>query len=144
MIPTQQSVIQVDIANAGAQIFSGACRQVVAPAAFGEICIMPRHAPLLTKLYPGEVRMVTDKGVPDALYISGGFMEVQPFVVTILADSSLRAEEIDREAAEEAMRQAEEVLQRSHLFRERDAARIEFAKALAQLRLLERVRSDKY
>ncbi|WP_045226670.1 ATP synthase F1 subunit epsilon [Methyloterricola oryzae] len=131
--------LQVEIADVSQQIFSGPCYSVVAPAALGEVCILPRHAPFLTRLLPGEIRLQTDQDETLRFYVSGGYMEAQRTSVTVLADQMLRSNEIDREAALEAKRRAEEVLKKSHLFTDRDQAKIELVKALAQLRVLEHV-----
>lgn len=131
--------LQVEIADVSQQIFSGPCYSVVAPAALGEVCILPRHAPFLCRLVPGEVRLQTDQGETLRFYVSGGYMEAQRTSVTVLADQMLRSEEIDREAAMAAKRQAESVLKKSHLFSDRDRAKLELVKALAQLRVLEHI-----
>jgi F-type H+-transporting ATPase subunit epsilon len=131
--------LQVEIADVSQQIFSGSCYSVVAPAALGEVCILPRHAPFLTRLLPGEIRLQTDQDETLRFYVSGGYMEAQRTSVTVLADQMLRSSEIDRESALEAKRRAEEVLKKSHLFTDRDQAKIELVKALAQLRVLEHV-----
>ena len=139
-MPTSpKSTLQVDIADVSQQIFSGRCFHVVAPAALGEVCILPRHTPFLSMLLPGEVRLATDDGTTRFFFVSGGYMEVQGSAVTILADQMLRSDEIDREAALAAKSQAEEMLQKSHLFTERDKAKLDLVKALAQLRVLEHV-----
>jgi F-type H+-transporting ATPase subunit epsilon len=109
------STIQVDIVSAEGQIFSGTAEMVVAPAKMGEVGIAPRHAPLLTDLRPGEVRVqVPGEAEERFFYVTGGILEVQPHLVTVLADTALHAEQLDedaamaaREAAEEAMRGAE-------------------------------------
>ncbi len=131
--------LQVEIADVSQQIFSGPCYAVVAPAALGEVCILPRHAPFLSRLVPGEIRLETDQGETFRYYVSGGYMEAQHTSVTVLADQMLRSEEIDREAALEAKRQAEMTLKKSHLFSDRDKAKLELVKALAQLRVLEHI-----
>lgn len=131
--------LQVEIADVGQQLFSGRCTSVVAPAALGEVCILPRHAPFLSKLQPGEVKLLTEEEETRLFYVSGGYLEVQQSSVTILADQMLRSEEIDREAALEAQRQAESTLKQSHLFSERDEAKLQLVKALAQLKVLEHV-----
>jgi len=141
MIQSPRHFLQVDIADVSQQIFSGRCAHVVAPAALGEVCILPRHTPFLTKLLPGEVRLETDQGEKRFFFVSGGYMEVQRTSATILADQMLRSEEIDREAALEAKRHAEAVLRKSPLFTERDQAKLELVKALAQLRVLDHVRT---
>jgi F-type H+-transporting ATPase subunit epsilon len=139
MTEPSRRFLQTEIADVSRNIFSGPCLSVVAPAAFGELCILPRHTPLLAKLQPGEVRLETLEGERKNFYVSGGYIEAQRTSVTILADQMLRSEEIDREAALEAIRQAEETLKKSHLFTERDAAKLQLVKALAQLRVLEHV-----
>lgn len=109
------STIQVDIVSAEGQIFSGTAEMVVAPAKMGEVGIAPRHAPLLTDLRPGEVRVqVPGEAEERFFYVTGGILEVQPHLVTVLADTALHADQLDedaaraaREAAEEAMRGAE-------------------------------------
>ena len=137
MIHTQQRFLQVEIADISQQIFSGSCYSVVAPAALGEVCILPRHTPFLTRLLPGEVRLQIDEGEEQRFFVSGGYLEAQHTSVTILADQMLRSGEIDREAALEAKRRAEETLKHSHLFSERDEAKLALYQALAQLRVLE-------
>lgn len=134
------SFIQVEIADVSQQIYSGSCAHLVAPAAYGEVCILPKHTPLLTKLSPGEIRLETAQGEKQFFYVSGGYMEVQKTCVTILADQMLRSNEIDAEAALEAKRHAEEILSKSHLFTERDEAKMQLIKALAQLKVLDHVR----
>jgi F-type H+-transporting ATPase subunit epsilon len=131
--------LEVEIADVGQQLFSGRCASVVAPAALGEVCILPRHTPFLSKLRPGEVKLLTDQDETRLFYVSGGYMEVQQSTVTILADQMMRSDEIDREAALEAQRQAESTLKKSHLFSERDEAKLQLVKALAQLKVLEHV-----
>ncbi|QSA96755.1 ATP synthase F1 subunit epsilon [Methylococcus sp. EFPC2] len=133
------ALLRVDIADVTQQIFSGLCRSVVAPASLGEVCILPRHAPLLSKLIPGTIKLDTGNGEPALFYVSGGYLEVQRTEVTILADHMLRSDQLDRESALEAKRRAEEVLKKARLFTDRDQAKLELIKALAQLRVLERV-----
>jgi F-type H+-transporting ATPase subunit epsilon len=132
-----KKTLRVDIADVGRLIFSGTCTKLVAPAAFGEVCILPRHAPLLTRLRPGEVRLQTDRGEERFFFLSGGYLEVRDSAATVLADQVLRSEEIDRQAALDARERAEQVLRESHLFTERDPAKLDLVKALAQLRVLE-------
>ncbi len=102
--------IQVDIVSAEGDIFSGEANWVFAPGKLGELGIAPRHAPLLTELKPGEVRVETSDGEEQFFYITGGVLEVQPYLVTVLADSALRGDELDEEAALAAREQAREVL----------------------------------
>lgn len=131
--------MEVEIADVGQQIFSGRCYSLTAPAAFGEVCILPRHAPFLTKLLPGEIRLETDQHERLAYYVSGGYLEVKNSMVTVLADRMLRSAEIDKEAALAAKASAEQVLNTSPVESERDLARLQLVKALAQLRVLEHV-----
>lgn len=102
--------IQVDIVSAEGDIFSGEAEWVFAPGRLGELGIAPRHAPLLTELKPGEVRVETSDGEEQFFYITGGVLEVQPHLVTVLADSALRGDELDEEAALAAREKAREVL----------------------------------
>jgi len=131
--------LQVDIADVGQQIYSGVCVSLVAPAAFGEVCILPRHAPFLSKLVPGEIRLQTGEDERLVYYVSGGYLEVVNSTATVLADRLLRSEEIDREAALAAKAEAERTLKTSPIDSERDLAKLELVKAIAQLRVLEHI-----
>ena len=102
--------IHVDIVSAEGDIFSGEADWVFAPGRLGELGIAPRHAPLLTELKPGEVRVETSGGEEQFFYVTGGVLEVQPHLVTVLADSALRGDELDEEAALAAREKAREVL----------------------------------
>jgi F-type H+-transporting ATPase subunit epsilon len=135
--------LQVEIADVGKQIYSGICYSVVAPAAFGEVCILPRHAPFLSKLIPGEIRLETEQNDRLIYYVSGGFLEVKNSTVTVLADEMLRSNEIDWAAAEAAIAKAEQILKTSPVDSVRDVAKLELVKALAQLRVLEHIEMAK-
>ena len=102
--------IHVDIVSAEGDIFSGEAEWVFAPGRLGELGIAPRHAPLLTELKPGEVRVETSDGEEQFFYVTGGVLEVQPHLVTVLADSAVRGDELDEEAALAAREKAREVL----------------------------------
>lgn len=118
--------VHVDIVSAEKEIFSGLAEMVFAPAELGEVGISPRHAPLISRLKPGEVRVqVSDKEVYP-FYVSGGMLEIQPHLVTILADTAIRAKDIDEAAAIEAKARAEEALADK-------SGKIDFAVAQAQL-----------
>lgn len=132
--------IHVDIASPEESIFSGAASMVFAPAYLGEVGISPRHSPLLTRLVPGEVRIKTQGGDEEFYYVSGGILEVQPHMVTVLADAVVRADALDEAAAEEARKRAEAALENRN--EELDLAIVEaqLAEAIAQLRVLERYR----
>ena len=103
--------IHVEIVSAEGAIFSGEATMVFAPAKMGDVGIAPRHAPLLTDLRPGEVRVQTDEGPEQFFYVTGGVLEVQPHLITVLADSALRAEDLDEAAALEARERAREALE---------------------------------
>jgi len=103
--------IHVDIVSAEGAIYSGEAKMVFAPAKMGDVGIAPRHAPLLTDLRPGEVRVQRDDGPELFFYVTGGVLEVQPHLVTVLADSALRAEELDEAAALEARERARQALE---------------------------------
>lgn len=132
--------IHVDIVSAEEEIFSGPANMVFAPAEMGEVGIAPRHAPLLTRLQPGEVRVQGPEGTEEFFYVSGGMLEVQPHVVTVLADVALRARDIDEAQALDAKRRAEEDLERRGSEFDYARARVQLAEAIAQLRALERLR----
>jgi F-type H+-transporting ATPase subunit epsilon len=134
------NTIHVDIVSAEGEIFSGAATMVFAPASQGEIGIAPRHAPLLTTLKPGEVRVQTPEGEEQYFYVGGGAIEVQPHLVTVLADTALRAKDIDEAAALAAMQRAEEALKDKVSHIEIAEAQAELARAAAQLKALERLR----
>ncbi len=134
------NTIHVDIVSAEGEIFSGAATMVFAPAVMGEIGIAPRHAPLLTTLKPGEVRVQTPDGVEQFFYVGGGALEVQPHLVTVLADTALRAKDIDEAAALAAKQRAEEALRDKTGQIEIAEAQAELARAAAQLKALERLR----
>lgn len=135
---TSAKLLEVEIADVSRLIFSGGCTKLVAPAAYGEVCILFGHAPLLTRLLPGEIRLQTAAGDDRFFYVSGGFMEVQQRSVTVLADQMLRSDEIDGDAARNARKIAEAALKKSPMFKARDEARMQLIKALAQLRILEK------
>ena len=102
--------IHVDIVSAEREIFSGPAEMVIAPAEYGDVGIAPRHAQMLTRLRPGEVRIKTEGAEDQYIYVSGGMLEVQPHVVTVLADTALRAKDIDEASAMEAKERAEKAL----------------------------------
>ena len=104
------ATIQVDIVSAEGEIHSGEAKMVYAPARMGEVGIAPRHAPLLTALKPGEVRIEDVAGKEHFFYITGGMLEIQPHLVTVLADTALRGEQLDEAAALAAKNSAEEAL----------------------------------
>jgi len=132
--------IHVDIVSAEREIFSGLAEMVFAPAELGEVGISPRHAPLITKLNPGEVRVKVSDNESYPFYISGGLLEVQPHLVTILADTAIRAKDIDEAAALEAKAKAEEALADKSGKIDYATAQAQLAQAVMQLRTLDRFR----
>ena len=130
----------VDIVSAEGQIFSGEAKMVFAPASQGEVGIAPRHAPLLTLLKAGEVRVQTPDGDEQVFFVGGGALEVQPNKVTVLADTALRAKDIDEAAALAAKQRAEEALKDASGHITQAQALAELARAAAQLKVLERLR----
>ena len=105
------ATIRVDIVSAEGEIHSGEANMVYAPARMGEVGIAPRHAPLLTALKPGEVRVEDTDGKEHFFYVTGGVLEIQPHLVTVLADTALRGDQLDEAAALQAQQDAEEALQ---------------------------------
>jgi F-type H+-transporting ATPase subunit epsilon len=134
--------IHVDVVSAEGEIFSGSAQMVFAPGSEGELGITPRHAPLLTLLKPGEVRVKTAEG-EHSIYVGGGALEVQPNKVTILADTALRAKDLDEAAALAAKQRAEEALAGNIDKIDQAQALAELARAAAQLRLIERLRKTR-
>jgi F-type H+-transporting ATPase subunit epsilon len=137
------ATIHVDIVSAEGEIYSGEAAMVFAPAAMGEIGIAPRHAPLLTNLKPGEVRVQTPTGEEQHFYVSGGAMEIQPHLVTVLADTAIRAKDLDEAAALEAKRRAEEALNNRNGTIEIVEAQAEVARMTAQLKMIQKLRDLK-
>ena len=132
--------IRVDIVSAEAEEFSGDATLVVATGEMGELGIAPRHAPLVTRLKPGFVEVVLASGERQSFYVNGGFLEVQPQVVTVLADTAIRATDLDEAAAQAAKKDAEQALANRGDTLDVSAAQAKLAEALAQLQALERMR----
>jgi F-type H+-transporting ATPase subunit epsilon len=132
--------LHVDIVSAETEIFSGTATMVYAPAEMGEVGIAPRHAPLLTRLKPGEVRVQTDGGKEQSFFVSGGMLEVQPHVVTVLADTAIRAADIDEAEALEAKERAEKMLADKTADIDYAKAQAELAQSIAQLRAIQKLR----
>jgi len=116
----------VDIVSAEHEIWSGKATMVFAPGVMGELGIAPRHTPLLTKLKAGEVRVRGENGEDESFFITGGILEIQPHVVTVLSDTAIRASDLDEAAAIEAKQHAEEAMQNR-------SSEMDFAKAKAEL-----------
>ncbi|EXJ14014.1 F0F1 ATP synthase subunit epsilon [Imhoffiella purpurea] len=135
--------IRVDIVSAEGAIHSGSATMVYATAEMGEVGIAPRHTAFISRLKPGDVRVEHENGNQDHFYISGGMLEVQPNVVTVLADTAIRAHDLDEAAALEAKRRAEEALAGQTAEFEYARAQAELAEAVAQLRAIEKLRKLK-
>jgi F-type H+-transporting ATPase subunit epsilon len=134
--------INVDIVSAEGEIFAGAAEMVFVPAQEGELGITPRHAPLLTLIKAGEVRVKTAAG-ETSVFVGGGALEVQPDRVTILADTAIRAHDIDEAAALAAKQRAEEVLAGNVDKLEVAEARSELARLAEQLKIIEKLRKNR-
>ena len=132
--------VHCDIVSAEKSLFSGLVEMVVAAGVEGDLGIFPGHAPLLTRLQPGPVRIKKQNGEEEIFFMSGGFLEVQPKIVTILADTAQRADDIDEAAAEEAKQKAKEVLEGKHSDMDHGAAMAMLAESLAQLRTIEQLK----
>ncbi len=132
--------VHVDIVSAEREIFSGLAEMVFAPAMMGEVGIAPAHAPLMTRLAAGEVRLKLPEGKELAFYVSGGLLEVQPRVVTILSDTAERAEDLDEAAASEAKRLAEEAMLNNSSELDYAKAQAELAEAVAQIQTIQRLK----
>ncbi len=113
---------------------------VFAPGVMGELGILPRHAPLITRLKPGEVRAKLEGGEEESFYVSGGMLEIQPHVVTVLSDTGVRADDLDEAAALEAQQQAERMLAEGKTDVDQARVRAELAQAAAQLAAIKRLR----
>ncbi|BDU18893.1 F0F1 ATP synthase subunit epsilon [Dyella sp. GSA-30] len=134
--------LRVDIVSAEAEIFHGDATLVVATGEMGELGIAPRHAPLITRLKPGHVDVVLTNGERQQFWVSGGILEVQPQVVTVLADTAVRASDLDEAAAQRAKKEAEDALANRTDAEDIAEAQAKLALALAQLQALERLRKN--
>jgi F-type H+-transporting ATPase subunit epsilon len=135
--------LHVDIVSAEQSIFSGAAEMVVAPGEGGELGIMPEHAPLLARIKPGTVRILNAGSEEEVIYVSGGLMEVQPDRVTVLADTSVRAHDLDEAKAMEAERAARDALTNRTGALEVAKAQAELAEAAAQLAAIRKLRQKR-
>ncbi len=132
--------MHVDIVSAESSLFSGTAEMVFAPAIMGEVGVLPRHTPLLTQLKPGNVRVILAGGQEEHIYVSGGMLEIQPHVVTILSDTAIRAEDIDEEAAVAAKERAEAAMREQRDEIDYARAETELAEAIAQLKAVQDLR----
>ena len=132
--------VHCDIVSAEQEIYSGLVEQVIATGSGGDLGIMPGHAPLLTALIPGPVKVTKQDGEEEIFYVTGGFLEVQPSCVTILADTALRAEDLDEAQAQAAVDQAEQDIANQGADFDYTRATVQLAEAAAQLRTLQQIR----
>ncbi len=136
------ATIHVDVVSAEEQIFSGEAEFVVLPGVLGELGIYPRHTPLLTEIRPGAVRIkMPGKTEEEFVFVQGGFLEVQPHLVTVLADTAIRAKDLDEARALDAKRSAEEAMQNKTSKEEIAKAEAELSSALAQLEAIRKLRN---
>lgn len=135
------NTVHIDVVSAEASIFSGEAEFVVAPAGSGEVGIYPNHAPMITTIKPGTLRIKESSESEDTLiFISGGILEVQPGVVTVLADTAIRGHDLDEAKALEAKAAAEEAMKNRTSDIDYAKAQAEFAEAVAQIQAIERLR----
>jgi F-type H+-transporting ATPase subunit epsilon len=137
------ATIHIDIVSAEGAIFEGDAAMIFAPAKMGEIGIAPRHAPLLTDLKPGEVRVQDNEGQERTFYVTGGVLEVQPHLVTILADSALHADQLDEDAALAAREHAREALEGRHGEIDLAQAQAELVEAEARYRAAQKLKGKR-
>ena len=135
------NTIHVDVVSVESQIYSGEAEFVILPGVMGELGIYPRHTPLFTQIKPGSVRIKpANSATEELVFVQGGFLEVQPDVVTVLADTAIRAKDLDEKAALEAKRAAEEAMQNKTSKEEIATAEAELSAALAQLEAIRKLR----
>ena len=135
--------MHVNIVSAEQEIYSGTVTQVFAPAEMGEVGVFPRHAPMLSTLKPGVVRVLLQDGEEETFYVSGGILEIQPHVVTILSDTALRAADIDEAAALEAKSRAEAAMKDKASDMDYVKAKSVLIEAVAQIEALKKLRKKK-
>lgn len=134
------TIFHLDIVSAEESIYSGPVEFLVAPAQMGEVGIYPRHTPMLTKIKSGMVRIKAQLKEEELIYVSGGMLEVQPDVVTILADTAVRSHDLDEAKAIEAKRAAEEAMQNRESELDYAKAQAELIEAMAQLAAIDKLR----
>lgn len=135
--------IRVEIVSAEQEIWSGNARMVFAPGELGELGILPRHTALLTRLKPGEVRVIAVDGSEQSYFISGGILEIQPHVVTVLADTAIRADDLDEAAAIDARRRAEDIMAERQSEMDFARAKAELAELSAMIETIKKIRKRK-
>ncbi|WP_313514419.1 F0F1 ATP synthase subunit epsilon [Pseudomonas sp.] len=133
--------VHCDIVSAEGEIFTGLVEMVIAHGNLGDLGISPGHAPLITDLKPGPIRLVKQGGEEEVFYISGGFLEVQPNMVKVLADTVQRAGDLDEASAQEAVKAAEQALNEKGAEFDYGSASAQLAEAAAQLRTIQQLRT---
>ena len=134
------SIMHLDIVSAEEEIFSGNVKNIIAAAMMGEVGIYPKHTPMITPLKPGEIKIITEQDEEMLFFISGGVIEVRPDIVTVLADTAIRGEDLDEAKAEESKKRAEEALADKSDNIDAAKALAELAQAAAQLKMIETIR----
>jgi len=132
--------VHCDIVSAEEKIFSGRVEMVIVSGALGDLGIAPGHTPLLTQLKPGPIRLILQNGEEEIFYASGGFVEVQPHLVSVLSDTALRADDVNEAAALEAKKMAEQAMSEQNSEIDHAMAAVQLAEAMAQLRTLNSIR----
>lgn len=135
------STIHVDVVSAESLIFSGEAKFVALPGEAGELGILPKHTPLITRIKPGAVRIEKADGTEEFVFVAGGILEVQPNVVTVLADTAIRGKDLDEAKAEEAKKRAEEALRNQDASMDYAVAQAELVSAVAQLAAIRKLRA---
>ena len=135
------NTVHIDVVSAEESIFSGEAEFIAAPAQMGEVGIYPRHAPMITSIKPGALRIkLADKNEEQLIYISGGILEVQPGVVTVLADTAIRGHDLDEAQASAAKKAAEEAMKNRTSDVDYAKAQAELAEAIAQIQAIQKLR----
>lgn len=135
------STIHVDVVSAEASIFSGEAKFVALPGESGELGILPKHTPLITRIRPGAVRIEKTDGGEEFVFVAGGILEVQPGIVTVLADTAIRGKDLDEAKATEAKQRAEEAIRNNKSDVDAAAAQAELISAVAQLAAIRKLRA---
>ncbi|HEY9134618.1 MAG TPA: F0F1 ATP synthase subunit epsilon [Pseudomonadales bacterium] len=134
------ALIQCDIVSAEKEIFSGEVEMVIAAGSLGDVGVAYGHAPLLTQLQPGPIRVINEGGEEDVYFISGGMLEIQPKVITVLADTAVRADDIDEASAQQAQEKARHALANQSSEIDYSTALAELAEAAARIRTIQQIR----
>ncbi len=136
--------VHVDVVSAEEELFSGLAEMVVLPGEAGELGVLPGHAPLLTRIRPGSVRIKKPDQTEELIFVSGGILEVQPNLVTVLADTAVRGHDLDEARALEAKQRAEEALRNKQAAIDYAKAQAELMEAVAQLQAIEKLKKLKH